>query len=117
MNIEPCQQAATMIFALRCELGYARTVPQFAYQFDEPQKNRIHFDYSPDADEAVLTSVENGLPVLYLNRSGLLMLAKTLIRMSMGPYTDGFHVHLRRNFDADQPECLTIMLHEQDAHE
>jgi hypothetical protein len=106
-----------MTFTLHCEPGYARTVPQFAYEFDEPQKNLIHFDYSPDAGEAFATSVEAGVPVLYLNRSGLLTLAKTLIRMSMGPYTDGFHVHLQRNFDADQPECLTITLHEQNAHE
>jgi hypothetical protein len=85
---------------------------QFTYEFDETSPNTIHFDYSPEADERLRTAFECGSPSLYLNRSGLLTLAKILIKMSMGPYTNGFHVHLHEDLNADHPECLTIMLNE-----
>jgi hypothetical protein len=70
--------------------------PRIVYEFEEAQPNTINFGYSPNADEQLSTVIENGCPILYLSRSGLLTLAKLLIKMSLGPYTDGFHVHLRK---------------------
>jgi len=87
-------------------------VPQhFEYEFDESKPNRIQFDYSPDADEQFSTALENGVPFLYLDRSGMLTLAK-ILKMSMGPYTHLFHVHLHKHFDAERSECLTVILHD-----
>jgi hypothetical protein len=71
---------------------------RLVYEFEEAQPNTINFEYSPNADERLSTVIENGCPIPYLNRSGLLTLAKLLIKMSLGPYTDGFHVHLSEDF-------------------
>jgi hypothetical protein len=87
---------------------------RFVYEFADERANTIHFDYSPDGDEQLSTAIENGTPVIYANPSGLLTLAKLLVKMSVGPHSNGFHVHLRENFDADQVECLTVMyVHEE----
>jgi hypothetical protein len=86
-------------------------MPQrFEYVFEELKHNHITFDYAPDEDEVLEVVAENGNPILYLNRSGLLTLAKLLVKMSLGPYTNGFHIHLNGNFNADEPESLTAML-------
>jgi hypothetical protein len=88
------------------------TKKHFAYDFEEDTANRISFDYSPEADEKLDTLVENGVPILYLNRPGMITLAKVLIKMAMGPYDDGFHVHLSKDLNADLPNRLTVMLHQ-----
>ena len=85
---------------------------QFQFEFEEERQNRITFEYSPEADEKLDTLIENGVPILYLNRSGMITLAKILIKMAMGPYDDGFHVHLSKNLNADLPDRLTVMLHQ-----
>jgi hypothetical protein len=85
---------------------------RFEYEFEEAQKNRITFEYSPEADEKLDTLIENGVPILYLNRPGMITLAKTLIKMALGPYGEGFHVHLHKDLNADLPDRLTVMLHE-----
>lgn len=86
---------------------------QFQYEFEEDKKNRITFEYSAEADEKLDTLVENGVPILYLNRSGMITVAKTLIKMAFGPYDDGFHVHLTKDLNAELPDRLTVMLHEK----
>jgi len=83
---------------------------QFTYTYEEDRKDSISFEYSPDADEKLATSVENGIPFVYLNRSGMITLAKVLIKMASGSYSDGFHVHLHENFDADALEKLVVLL-------
>lgn len=85
---------------------------QFQFEFEEERQNRITFEYSPDADEKLDTLIENGVPILYLNRPGMITLAKILIKMAMGPYNDGFHVHLNKDLNADLPNRLTVMLHQ-----
>ena len=82
---------------------------QFTYEYEDDSKNRLSCDYSPEADERVETSVENGVPFLYLNRSAMIMLAKTLIKVANGPYSDGFHVHLHNDLNADEPERLVVL--------
>jgi hypothetical protein len=83
----------------------------FNFEFEENKPNRITFDYSPEADEEFDTAIEDGIPILYANRPGLISLAKTLIKMAMGEYSDGFHVHLRKDLNADEPDRLIVMLH------
>ena len=60
------------------------------------------------------TSVEAGVPFVFANRAGILALARLLIKLSMGEYKQGFHIHLRSDFseDAAQRDVLTILLDE-----
>lgn len=85
---------------------------QFNFEFEEEQKNQINFEYSPEADEQLDALIENGVPILYLNRSAMITLAKTLIKIALGPYDIGFHVHLTKDLDADFPDRLVVMLQE-----
>ncbi len=81
----------------------------FVFEFDEDAKNSLTFQYSPEEDEAISTSVENNVPFLYLNRAAMITLAKILIKMAHGSYSEGFHVHLHKDFNADLPDCLTVL--------
>jgi hypothetical protein len=83
---------------------------QFSFTYDDDSKDRITLEYSPQADEKIDTSVENGIPFLYLNRPGMITLAKTLIKIANGDYSDGFHVHVHKDFNADEPERLAVLL-------
>ncbi|HLV85394.1 MAG TPA: hypothetical protein VKV39_00350 [Candidatus Sulfotelmatobacter sp.] len=42
-------------------------------------------------------------------------MAKLLVKLSMGEYKQGFHIHLRSDFsgDAAEADALTILLDEQ----
>jgi hypothetical protein len=82
----------------------------FVYEFDEDFKNSVTFQYSLEEDETISTSVEGNAPFLYLNRAAMITLAKILIKMAYGTYDKGFHVHLHKDFNADLPDCLTVLL-------
>ena len=90
---------------------------QFTYEYEDDGKNRITFNYSPEGDEKMDTSVENGIPFLYLNRSAMLTLAKTLIKVATGTYSEGFHMHLNKDLNADEPERLVVLLSSQNRTE
>jgi hypothetical protein len=85
---------------------------RFEFEFEEEKQNRITFEYSPEADEKLDTQVENNVPILSLNRPAMITLAKTLIKMALGPYDNGFHVHLRKDLNADLPDRLIVMLYQ-----
>jgi hypothetical protein len=87
---------------------------KFVYEYESDPQNRITFDYSPEADEKLSSSASDDGPVLYMNRPGMLTLAKILIKMAEGDYKEGFHVHLRQDFNADLPERLTVILSPDD---
>ena len=57
------------------------------------------------------TLVENGVPILCANRPALLNLAKLFIKMALGDYNDGLHVHLRKDLDAGEHDRLIVLLH------
>jgi hypothetical protein len=91
------------------------TKKTFTYEFENEAPNRISFEYSPEADEKLETSVQGEEVVLYLNKPGMLTLAQTLIKIAEGDYKEGFHVHLRKDFNADLPDRLTVILSPDDA--
>jgi hypothetical protein len=91
------------------------TKKHFTYEFEQDGTNQISFDYSLKGDDKIDSGVESGTPVLYLNRPGMITLARTLIKMAAGDYRAGFHVHLRKNFNADLSDALTIILSPDDA--
>lgn len=86
---------------------------RFEFEFeDESERGTISFDYSESDDERLSVSIEEGVPVVYANRAALLVLAKTLIKMAVCGYPDGFHMHLKEDFDADKPEILRLILND-----
>lgn len=82
----------------------------FVYDIANNEHNRITFDYDDEARERLEAKVEGNEVFLYANREGMLTLAKVLLKMAHGSYSNGFHVHLRKDFDASNPETLAIVL-------
>jgi hypothetical protein len=86
---------------------------RFEFEFEDESKiNTISFEYCEAVDEKFSVLVEDGVSVLYANRSALVALAKTFIKMAQCPYPEGFHVHLEEDFDGDKPEALRVILNE-----
>ena len=86
---------------------------KFEFEFeDKSSEGAISFDYGKEFDETISVKIEGGVPVIYANRSSLLLLAKTFIKMAIGNYSSGFHVHLNQDFDADKPEVIRVILDE-----
>lgn len=88
---------------------------RFAYEFEQDAANEISLEYSPKGDDKIDTAIQDGTPLLYLNRPGMITLARILIKMATGDYKEGFHVHLRKNFDADLKDSLIVFLAPDDA--
>jgi len=86
---------------------------KFEFEFeDQACDNSISFDYDESFDEKISVLIENGVPVIYANRSAFILLAKTLAKMALCDYSNGFHVHLYQDFNADEPEALRVILDE-----
>jgi hypothetical protein len=81
----------------------------FKLEFDEEGANTLTYECLAE-DERLSTTIENGVPTIYANRSGLITIAKILIKVALGSYANGFHLHIQQNFNEDLPDCLTIML-------
>ncbi len=86
----------------------------FIYEFDEGQPGTLSYELSLEENERLETLVEEGVPAIYMNRPAMLTLAKILIKLAEGPYSEQFHIHLKKNF-GDDPDALTIMLYPDDA--
>jgi hypothetical protein len=86
---------------------------RFEFEFeDESQTNTISFEYNELVNEKLTVSTEEGVSVVYANREALLVLGKTLIKMAICAYQDGFHIHLEQDFDGDKPEALRVIIDE-----
>jgi hypothetical protein len=83
---------------------------QFCYEYEDDGRNRLNFDYSPEGEEKLDAMVENGVPFICLNRPAMMALARALIKVANGTYSDGFHIHLHKDFNADEPERLVVVL-------
>ncbi|MDV3347065.1 hypothetical protein QGP82_00020 [Leptothoe sp. LEGE 181152] len=80
---------------------------KFEFEFEDlSSQNTIEFDYDEEIDEELKIVIENGMPVLYANKQAYIALAKTFIRMALGEYSNGFHVHLNQDLDADEQEIM-----------
>lgn len=84
---------------------------KFEFEFDDySSENRIKFDFDQEIDEEMKIIIENKIPVLYANKQAYLALAKAFIKLAFGEYSNGFHFHLRQNFDADEQEAIRCHL-------
>lgn len=87
----------------------------FSYTFEQEQSNHLSLDYSPEGDEKLRVEVGSGTTTIYLNRPAMITLAQALIKIAEGNYSQGFHLHLREDFNADLPDALTVILAPDDA--
>ena len=84
---------------------------KFEFEFvDESSDNSISFEYDDEIEEEMNVTLENGVPVLYANSQAFLALAKTFIKMATCDYEEGFHLHLKKDFDRDEPEVIRCIL-------
>jgi hypothetical protein len=83
----------------------------FQFEFEDTSaENRISFDYNEDIDEIFEIQTDKGTPVLCANQQGFMTLAKVFIKMAMCDYKDGFHINIRKDFDADRSDTLRCIL-------
>lgn len=81
---------------------------KFIYEFESEGPQGITLEYSLTEDEKLDVNVVDGSSHLYLNQTGMLTLAKWLIKMAEGDYGNGYHLHIHQNFDRDAPERLVL---------
>lgn len=82
----------------------------FTFEYDDEKPDTLSYQVSLEEDEKLDSSVENGVPFVYLNRSAMITLAKILIKIANGSYSHGFHLHLYKDFNADEPERVVVLL-------
>lgn len=84
---------------------------KFKFEFeDQSSENSISFEYDDVVEEKMTVVLEDGVPVMYANRQAFLSLAKTFVKIVLCDYSDGFHIHLAKDFDTEQPEILRVIL-------
>ena len=54
--------------------------------------------------------MENDVLVMYASSQAFLSLAKAFVKIALCDYSDGFHIHLAKDFDIKQPEILRVIL-------
>ena len=69
--------------------------------------DRISISY-PDDDVRLRMFDVNGVPYLHGNSAGLVMLGEILIQIGLSEYKDGFHLHLREDFDEEKEEIVIL---------
>ena len=100
----------------------------FTYTFEQGRRDRIEFEYDDLLSEKLryddllseklrVEDLGTETPARILNRSGMLTLAKLLIKMALGDYSDTFHLHLNSDFDGDQDEVIIVALTRDDPRE
>ncbi|MEL6912199.1 MAG: hypothetical protein AAFY50_05990 [Cyanobacteria bacterium J06648_1] len=83
---------------------------KFEFEFEDESPNCMSFEYDEDIEEEMEIVLEGGIPFLSANKQAYMALAKIFIKMAMCDYEAGFHVHLRKDLDADLPEVLCCLL-------
>ena len=83
---------------------------QFERDFEDQGPSRLTYEIaSPDRANATVAT-EDGEAVLYLNEEACKVFAEIFAKLALGTYTQGFHLHVRENFDFDRAEILRISL-------
>ena len=85
---------------------------KFEFEFDDlSAQNKLRLDYT-DMNPKLSLEMVDGVPFLYANKEGLMTLAKMMIKMSLGDYSDGFHMHLGVDFGdpSEVGEAVCVLL-------
>jgi len=81
----------------------------FIYEFESEGPRGITLEHSLTEEEQLDVTVLDGAAHLRLNRTGMLTLAKWMIKMAEGDYAHrGYHLHINQDFDRDTPERLVL---------
>jgi len=83
---------------------------KFQFEFVDGGPRSLDYE-TTDGDKASI-SIEDGVPVLYVNRSACRVLAQIFAKLAMGSHVDGFHLHLEENLDPDRGEMFRIILND-----
>lgn len=84
-----------------------------AFQFEvekESRKKQVVFEYVEHSNEKLRVEIVDNLPYIVANHAGMLALAKLLVTIGAGCHYEGFHLHLRQDFDGGREEVLRIRL-------
>ncbi len=87
----------------------------FQYEVEkESRKKQVVFEYVEHSNEKLRVEVIDNLPYIVANQAGMLALAKLLVTIGAGCRYEGFHLHLREDFDGGRDEVLRIRLEESE---
>jgi len=87
----------------------------FRYEVEkEARKREVVFEYVERSNEQLRVEIADGIPYIVANQAGMLALAKFLITIGAGTCSEGFHLHLRRDFDSTRDEVLRIRLEQSE---
>jgi hypothetical protein len=64
--------------------------------------------FSCSGNEILRRFEVGGLPYIYGNGAGLVWLGELLVRIGLGEYKDGFHLHIREDCDEDKNEIFIV---------
>ena len=73
---------------------------------NELHNNTILFEYDDNAEDRD----RDCLGKRYASSQAFVVLAKTFIKMARCDYKEGFHLHLKKDFDADRSEMIRCVL-------
>jgi hypothetical protein len=83
---------------------------RFVVEFDDLDSRSLTYTTSGPPIELLTTKSESGIPVVYASKGACRLLAETFDKLAFGNYSDGFHLHLEKDFDPDNAEVLRIIL-------
>ena len=82
----------------------------FDYNFEDEGPRRLSYETSGDSSERAEVVIEDGTAVLYVNQRAAEVLAKILVKLALGSYSAGFHLHVPKNLNSDDAEALRVVL-------
>jgi hypothetical protein len=82
---------------------------KFTFEFEDKSPRGLTYEVKESVRLRVDQLPEQG-PMISGNAEGLLTLAKILVMIASGDYEDGFHLHIRQDFDTDagKPDILAV---------
>ena len=81
---------------------------EFCFVFEEEEETSLSYEVSTDGKERLTLCEHEGQKFFYGNKEGLLVLAKICVKLALGNYPNGHHLHLNENFDEESGEIMAI---------
>jgi hypothetical protein len=81
---------------------------RFSLEFDDDGPSSL--SYEVDRAAHFSSALDQGAPVLYVNRVAARVLATVFAKLALGSHQPGFHVHLEVDFDSESAEALRVIL-------
>lgn len=84
----------------------------FEFEFqDQSSSDQISFDYSDNDEEELRFGIADDEVFITANRAAFLCLAKLFVKLALGSYKPGFHIHIGEDFSgSSQGRSLHISL-------